>query len=279
MDRLRQQFSKIPWASFGRPTPVSALARSVLPVGNFPARLPSRSAGVMVALGEEGYENYLMDIQGTAFQVGRGKLLTCWHVCQALDVKDGRAYLQTTSQRQDGAWLKGYWPIETQFSFIDPRTKAGNADVDIGLLVCTAVGDDAVPYDVSPVTWGDSTQLGVGDRVLIGGYPLGTDMFLALSTNRGIVQPTFYDGIVSAIIPATKHTETRLLQISTISIGGISGGIVCDPISGAVLGMVTSGIDGSQGQSLPITYAIPSEVLQPYADAISFEVKGGEVWR
>jgi hypothetical protein len=159
--------------------------------------------------------------------------------CQALDMKNGRAYIQTTSQRRDGVWLKGYWPIEGQFSFIDPRTKAGNVEVDIGLLVCTAVGDDTVPYDAPPVTWGDSTQLGVGDRVLIGGYPFGKDMFLALTTNRGIVQPTFHAGIVSAIIPATKNTETRLLQISTISIGGISGGVVCDPSSGAVVGMVT----------------------------------------
>ena len=119
----------------------------------------------------------------------------------------------------------------------------GNPDVDIGVLICTAVGDDTIPYDVPPVTWGDSTQLGVGDRVLIGGYPLGKDMFLALSTNRGIVQPTFYDGNVSAIIPATKNTETRLIQISTISMGGISGGVVCDPTSGAVLGMVTSGLE------------------------------------
>ena len=43
------------------------------------------------------------------------------------------------------------------------RTKNGNRNVDIGLLVCTAVGDDTVPYDVPPVTWGDSTGVGVGD--------------------------------------------------------------------------------------------------------------------
>ena len=30
----------------------------------------------MVALAEPDYEKYLMDIQGTAFQVGRGKLAT-----------------------------------------------------------------------------------------------------------------------------------------------------------------------------------------------------------
>ncbi|MET4332062.1 hypothetical protein ABIB80_007924 [Bradyrhizobium sp. i1.15.2] len=277
-DTLRERFSKIPWSSFGRQTPVATLARSVLPVGNFPGRLPSRDAGIMAALGEPDYEKYLMDIQGTAFQVGRGKLVTCWHVCEALKVKEGHSYIQTTHQRADGVWVKGYWPVESQFSFVDPRIQRGNPDVDIGILISTAVGDDAIPYDVPPVTWGDSTQLGVGDRVLIGGYPLGKDMFLALSTNRGIVQPTFYDGIVSAIIPATKETETRLIQISTISMGGISGGVVCDPTSGTILGMVTSGLE-TAGQSMPITYAIPSEVIQPYAEAISFKVKGGEVWR
>jgi hypothetical protein len=280
MEKVRKEFDKIPWMSFGRSTPVSALARSVLPVGNFPTRLRSRDDGILVALGEPGYEQYLMDIQGTAFQVGQGKLLTCWHVCEALHIKEGCAYLQSTVQREDGIWLKGYWPIVTQFSFIDPRSKSGNRDVDIGMIICPAKGDEAIPYDVPPVIWGDSTQLGVGDRVLIGGYPLGKDMFLALTTNRGIVQPTFYDGIVSALIPATKHTETRLIQISTIAIGGMSGGVVCDPATGAVVGMVTSGItETTTGQSLPITYAIPSEVLQPYSEAISFRTKGGDIWR
>jgi hypothetical protein len=278
MEELRKRFERIPWASFGRPTPISRLARSVLPVGNFPARLPSREAGVVIALGEPGYEQYLMDIQGTAFQVGRGKLLTCWHVCQALQIKEGRAYVQATTPREDGAWLKGYWPISAQFSFIDPRLNSGNTDIDVGIIICPARGDAAIPYEVPLIEWGNSTDLGVGDRVLIGGFPLGKEMFLALSTNRGIVQPTFYDGIVSAMIPATKNTETRLIQISTIAIGGISGGVVCDPETGAVLGMVTSGLTKS-GHSLPITYAIPSEVLQPYSDAVGFKTKGGEVWR
>lgn len=231
-----------------------------------------------VALGDADYESFLMDIQGTAMQVGRGKLLTCWHVCQALKVKEGLAYIQSTTQRSDGAWVKGYWPIENQFSFIDPRLSAGNSDVDIGMIICTAEGDASIPYDVPNITWGNSSQLGVGDRVLIGGYPLGREMFLATATNRGIVQPTFYDGIVSALIPATKETETRLIQISTIAMGGISGGVVCDAETGAVVGMVTSGLT-SGGYSLPVTYAIPSEVLKPYSEAISFKVSNGEIWR
>lgn len=279
MEQLRQRFQRIPWASFGRETPVSELARSIVPVGNFPSRLPPREAGIVVELGQPDYESYLMDIMGTAFQVGRGKLITCWHVCELLHVSEGFAHIQSTSTRE-GVVRKTYWPIQSKFSFVDPRLNRGNQDVDIGILTCAASGSDDCPYEVPVVSWGDSSQLGVGDEVLIGGFPLGKEMFLSLSTNRGIVQPTFYNGVISAIIPATKISETRLLQISSIAVGGISGGVVCNPTTGAVLGMVTSGLhDTASGQALPITFAIPSEVLQPYADAISFKTKDGEIWR
>lgn len=267
---------KIPWKSFGRPTPISKLAKSILPVGIYQRRLPSDEHAIIGYLRDQDFDRYLMDICGTAFQAGRGKLLTCWHVCETLPVKDGFAYVESTTER-DGTLLKCYWPITGKLSFVDPRTKQGNRAVDVGVLLCAAVSNENFPYEVPIVEWGDSTDVGVGDPVLIGGYPLGRDMFLALSTNRGIVQPTFYDGIISAIIPATRSTETRLFQISSISIGGISGGVVCDARTGSVLGMVTSGLE-SPGQTLPITYAIPSEVLKPYVDSISFTVDG-EVWR
>lgn len=278
VEELTKKFQKIPWSSFGRETPIARLAHSILPVGNFPMRLPSGDQAIIASSTDPQFEKYLMEIEGTAFQVGRGKLITCWHVCQALKVKEGFAYIQSTVRR-DGVMLKGYWPIVRQFSFIDPRHGRGNKDIDVGIVICPAVGTDVVPYETPKVVWGDSTQVGVGDRVLIGGFPLGKEMFLTLATNRGIVQPTFYDGVISAVLPATKDTETRLFQISSIAIGGISGGVVCDPETGAVLGMVTSGLDNLQtGQSLPITYAIPSEILQPYADAISFTTKDGKSW-
>jgi Trypsin-like peptidase domain len=278
VEELRKKFAKIPWASFGRRMPISELARSIVPVGNFRVRLPSGESAVIKTSDEADFGNHIMDIQGTAFQVGRGKLLTCWHVCKALNIKEGFAYVQSTSER-NGKVLKCYWPVGAQFSFTDPRTKSGNKDIDVGTIICPAISNKLFHYDVPIVKWGDSTEVGVGDSVLIGGYPLGRDMFLALSTNRGIVQPTFYDGIISAVIPATKPTETRLLQISSIAIGGISGGVVCNPNDGAVLGMVTSGLESPPGHALPITYAIPSEVLQPYADAISFKGADGEIWR
>jgi S1-C subfamily serine protease len=133
-----------------------------------------------------------------------------------------------------------------------------------------------MPYETPPVEWGDSTQLGIGDRIMVGGYPLGTDMFTVTESNRGIIQPTFYDGIISAILPATTETETRLLQISIAAHGGMSGGAAFDPISGKILGMITSGFTGDDGNALPITYAIPSEVIVPYLQVISFQAGSEE---
>jgi S1-C subfamily serine protease len=63
-----------------------------------------------------------------------------------------------------------------------------------------------------------------------------------------------------------------------VALAGISGGVVCDPSTGAVLGMVTSGLTVGE-TSLPITYALPSEVLSPFAEAISFKTEGGRIWR
>lgn len=277
MGKLLDQFNKIPWTSFGRTTPISRLGKSVVPVGNHTAVRPPSHSGDYISSHDPAYEDWIMDIQGTAFQVGRGKLLTCWHVVQALNIKGGQAYIQADTKIA-GLPAKRFYPISHSFNFIDPRTNAGNSKIDVGILLCMAAHSEDAPYDIPVVKWGDSTKLGVGDRVLIGGYPLGRDMFLMNETNRALVQPTFFDGIISAIMPASQPGETRMLQISSIALGGISGGVVCCAQTGKVVGMVTSGL--TEGDvSLPITYAVPSEVLEPWAAAISFEGNDGEIWR
>lgn len=234
------------------------------------------SDATTIRLGDTGYEDALMDIVGTAFKVGEGKFLTCWHVCQGLRVREGCAYLQTTEEK-NGVWVKRYWPVGSQLNFVDPRIKAGNPEIDVGLIISPMAHEKYQSIEPPSVKWGNSSKLGIGDRVLIGGFPLGRDMFLALQTNRGIVQPSFFEGIISAIIPATNERETRLLQISSVALGGISGGIVCDPLNGKVLGMVTSGLTNGADVSLPITYAIPSEVLRPWCDAISYKASDGSL--
>ncbi|SFK75171.1 trypsin-like peptidase domain-containing protein [Caulobacter sp. UNC279MFTsu5.1] len=219
MPTAKEAFNLIPWSSFGRKTRISELARSIIPVGSFDVAPPISEALTTVRAGTAEHETHLMNVVGTAFQAGRGKLLTCWHVCQALDVKGGNAYIETRSQLENGDVVSIRRRIITKLNFIDPRHDAGNPNIDVGILICPAVATKTHPYDAPVVRWGRSQDVGVGDRVLIGGYPLGRDMFLGTETNRGIVQPSFYDGVISAIIPALNSRETRLLQISTVALG------------------------------------------------------------
>lgn len=273
---LKEILDRVPWGSRGRVTPISRLSKSIVPVGN-KAGIPKGDLSLHLAIQDPRHESSVLDIQGTAFQAGPGKLLTCWHVIQQLRVEEREAYLLANSKLGDTEAHRPY-PFAAIMKYYDMRFEdGGQGIVDAGVLICPASENPEAPYDVPVIKWGDSTKVGVGDRVLIGGFPLGNTMFFANSTNRGLIQPSFFDGIISAIIPAIQIGETRLFQISSVALGGISGGVVCDPRSGAVLGMVTSGLtDGST--SLPITYAIPSEVLQPFVDAIRFETTGGKHW-
>lgn len=273
---LKEALARVPWASRGRSTPISRLAKSIVPVGN-KAGVPKGDLALHISIQDPAHEDWVLDIQGTAFQAGRGKLFTCWHVVEQLRYREGEAYLWANS-RMHGIEAQRPYPFAAAFKYYDMRFEDGGPGVDAGILICPATDTEEAPYNVPPITWGDSARIGVGDRVLIGGFPLGRDMFFSNATNRGLVQPSFFDGIVSAIIPAIRLGETRLLQISSVALGGISGGVVCDPRTGAVLGMVTSGLTVGD-VSLPITYAIPSEVLRPFADAISFEAEDGEIWR
>jgi hypothetical protein len=275
---IKALFDAIPWSSRGRNTPISRLARSIVAVGNKEGGFPSVDLALNLPIQDPDHESWVMDIQGTAFQVGEGKLLTCRHVIEELRLEEREAYLYANSHIGTTEAIRPY-PFAASIGFIDPRfADGGKKIVDAGMLLCPARSTPEAPYEVPIVRWGDSARLGVGDRVLIGGFPLGRDMFFTNSSNRGLLQPSFFEGIISAIIPAIREGETRLLQISSIAMGGISGGVVCDPANGRVLGMVTSGI--TKGEvDLPVTYAIPSEVLQPWCDSISFAGTDGRIWR
>lgn len=273
---FKEALSRVPWTSRGRDTPISRLARSIVPVGN-QASVPKGDASLHMAIQDEAHEHIGLDIQGTAFQAGRGKLYTCWHVIEALRFQEREAYLLANT-RLNGVEAQRPYPFAAIVKYYDMRFEDGGPGIDSGILICPATETPEFPYEVPPVTWGDSTRVGVGDRVLIGRFPLGWQMFFANSTNRGLIQPSFFDGIISAIIPAIRPGETRLFQISSVALNGISGGVVCDPRTGVVLGMVTSGLTSGE-IDLPITYALPSEVLRPFADAISFDVGDGDPWK
>ena len=212
-----------------------------------------------------------MNIVGTAIQAGTGKLVTCVHVVETVLNEKSKGYILARILRQGLVAFIPY-PIRTALKFVDPRTDKVNTQVDLSVLIVPAKSTEEVPYEIPNVRWGDSGKLGVGTPVIVGGYPHGTEMFKFTETNRGIIQPTFYSGIVSAILPATNSSEIRILQISVPSAGGMSGGAVFDPQTGEVLGMITSCVY-SNGIPQPISYAIPSEVIAPYVEVITFDTK------
>jgi S1-C subfamily serine protease len=177
-------------------------------------------------------------------------------------------YILARAFREDTVLAVPY-AIQASIWYMDIRTNKSNRDVDLAAMIVPAKSTPDAPYEVPPVKWGDSRRLGVGDSVIVGGYPYGKQMFLVTKSNRGLIQPTFYAGIVSAILPATTSSETRLLQLSIPVAGGMSGGAVLLPDTGEVVGMVTSCIHADK-VPLPMSYAIPSEIIAPFIENISF---------
>ena len=275
MGKYEEAAKTIQWASHGRRTVAFELGLSLLAVGVLPYAPKRHGDGPLeyVSNESESFENTLMDIHGTAIQVAAGKLITCAHVLDSVKATGRPGYIQTRTLR-DATVLYGHFPYQVSINYVDPRTMKENDSVDAAAVLAPVVHRADYPYEVPYIRWGNSSKLGVGDRVMVGGYPLGTRLFLANQTHRGFIQPTFFEGIVSAVIPALKPTEVRLLQLSMPVEGGMSGGAVFDPKSGKVLGMVHCGLNrGETEMPMPFTYAIPSEVLDPFVAAISFNTR------
>lgn len=275
MGKYQDITKNILWGSLGKDTVAAKVGLSLVPVGILPFQpLPPQPNGLPASfLNESNLEQWLMNIVGTAIQAGDGKLVTCAHVVEELIKQKRKGYILTRFKR-DGTVICIPYPIYSAIRYVDPRTDEVNPNVDMAVLIVPAKSTKEIPYETPNVCWGDSSRLGVGDQVVLGGYPYGKQMFLFTQSNRGIVQPTFYSGIVSAILPATKPYETRIIQVSIPCGGGMSGGALFDANTGDVMGMVTSGVniaDENIDVPLPMTYALPSEIIAPFAEVIRFE--------
>jgi len=271
MDKYKEFTKNIPWDSAGRETIFSIAGKSIVPVGSLPfqpIKMPEDNIPY-IDMNTPGSEDYLMNIVGTAIQVDNGKLITCLHVVKDFIEYQQKAYIWARVIRERTVAYVPY-PIHTIIKYVDPRINKVNDSVDLAVLLVPAKSTANVPYEVPNIEWGDSTQIGVGDKVVIAGYPLGKEMFLKTQSNRGIVQPTFYNGIVSAVLPATKANETRLIQVSIPSAGGMSGGALLDASTGKLLGIITSGLN-INGIPQPMTYALPAEIIKPFVEVITFK--------
>ena len=214
-------------------------------------------------------EKYLMRIMGTAIQVGEGKLLTTAETVAAVRPQKTKPFVLAHIERENARIAIPY-PIPYMLPSVDPRTREVNPTIDAALLLVPAKSTEEIPYEVKPLNWGDSTEVGVGDPVMVAGYPLGTDLFLEYRSNRGLIQPTVYSGTIGAIIPAIQPTDARLFRITVPGIGGISGGAVFSVKEARLLGMVTTSMHAATLPQ-PVIYALPSEVLRPYVESVTFE--------
>ena len=272
----------IPWASMGRSSIVSEVGRSLLPIGVYDPSLPVwqyEGTSKEITNKDTEFEKYLLNIVGTAIKTGTGKLVTCLHVVDDIIDRNLRGYALVSRKMGPNTIRHTACSFDSSqaLKYVRPGQRKGDGGVDLSVIPFVPRDRDDHVIDTPSIVWGDSTKLGVGDRMLIGGYPYGTDLFKIAQTNRGVVQPSFFDGVVSAIIPAQNERETRLIQLSTSAAGGMSGGAVFDPETGAAYGMITSSLQGSSGTLHPVTYAIPSEVILPYSGAINYDTKLGRM--
>lgn len=269
MGRHQELTKNVPWSSFGKETVASRVGHGLIPLGLMPFQpQPYSEDAPLAAPTPEQLEFFLMNIVGTGIQAEEGKLVTCRHVVNTLFTQESGPYMLGRVYRHETVRYVPY-PLLMSFPYYDPRTDQPNYDVDLSIIPAPVVNTERYPYEAIPVTWGDSTQLGVGTPVIVGGYPYGTEMFLYTQSNRGMVQPTFHAGIISAVIPATASNETRLLQISVQSAGGMSGGAVFLPETGEVVGMITSCVHHGD-IPLPISYALPSEIIHPFVQVFEY---------
>lgn len=249
--------------------------KSVLPIGILPFDpLPPDPTTIQaIPANDPDADKFMMNIVGTAFQVGDGKLATCRHVVEALIEKRATGYV-LTSLLQGRTIIYVPFRVVNAVPYLDPRSYKFNPQIDLAILLVPAKKNSKVtPYKVPTIRWGDSTRVGVGDVVAIAGFPLGTDFFRVLRSNRGIIQPTVFDGVVSSVLPTSAPLESRLFQLSMAAPGGVSGGPVFSLRTGEVFGMATSGLDSASGDLLPFTFAIPSEIIRPYVQTITFKTR------
>ncbi|MET8578723.1 trypsin-like peptidase domain-containing protein [Streptomyces sp. NPDC005012] len=125
---------------------------------------------------------------------------------------------------------------------------------------------ERMPEGLRPASFGDSTEVQVGQIVLAMGSPLG----LSSSVTQGIVSATGRTVSESADGGGTGATIPNMIQTSAAINPGNSGGALVD-LDGEVIGIPTlaasdPGLSGSAAAG--IGFAIPSSMVRTVADQI-----------
>ena len=125
-----------------------------------------------------------------------------------------------------------------------------DATIDVAVLKITSTRTD---FPV--VTIGSRSDFKVGDEVLVGGFPLGTDLPGPAS---------FSSGIVSAIRNDPTVNIDYIQTDASVNPGNSGGGLFT--LDGKMIGIPSYGIDPFQDIEL-INLAIPMEIASPFIQA------------
>ncbi|HVC70514.1 MAG TPA: trypsin-like peptidase domain-containing protein [Acidimicrobiales bacterium] len=215
---------------------IPTIVKSILPeVVSIDAKGPNSASGGGLFGGVAGGT---VEAQGTGMIISTdGEVITNNHVIAGATAITVTLYGQTTA-------------LPTKLVGADPSS-------DVALLKI-----DNPPANLTPITFGNSRQLQVGDAVIAVGNALG----LSAGT------PTVTSGIVSATgrtvqagdsTSAVTETLTNVIQTDAAINSGNSGGALVDS-DGQVIGMNTAVAASSNGNAPAqnIGFAIPATTIQ-----------------
>ena len=188
----------------------SALAQADTRAGNTPApttadcTIEDAIAGVLPSVFQVVTDRGL----GTAFYVGDDEFLTAAHV------------------------VAGATEIKVQNADHTDDVTIVGADPDADIAILSRSGEDLQP--LTPLTFGDSTALDLGERLIIVGYPLF----------RRVGDASVTLGVLSARVDDPEVDYVTSLQTDAAINPGNSGGPIID-VCGEVVGIVTSKLVGA----------------------------------
>lgn len=155
-----------------------------------------------------------------------------------------------------GNYLTDYSDSDEYSTFDIPATfVCGSMENDLAVLKIensSAIKDSSV----KAITFGDSNEISVGDKVYAVGNPMGG----GLSLTSGVVS---VDSEIISITAADDETTISLREIRTdteLNHGNSGGGLY--NVAGELIGIVNAGIDTQSSGYSGINYALPSTTIK-----------------